>query len=161
MKSFLIVIFLIFCVHFDSTFGDLDTYSVQCSSLRTNGYVMIRDRPCKIMEMSNSKAGRHGQAKVKIVGHDMFTGKKYDDLCLPSRNIEVPIISRTEYQLIGIDNDGFSTLNDEHGNTRKDIRLPESKLGETIREKFKQNVELIVTVMSAVGEEGIVASKVP
>lgn len=44
--------------------GASDTYPVQCSSLRKNGYVMIKGRPCKIMEMSTSKTGKHGHAKV-------------------------------------------------------------------------------------------------
>ena len=44
--------------------GASKTYPVQCSSLRKNGYVMLKNRPCKIMEMSTSKTGKHGHAKV-------------------------------------------------------------------------------------------------
>lgn len=44
--------------------GASATYPVQCSSLRKNGFVMIKNRPCKVMEMSTSKTGKHGHAKV-------------------------------------------------------------------------------------------------
>lgn len=44
--------------------GASDTYPAQCSSLRKNGHVMIKDKPCKIVEMSTSKTGKHGHAKV-------------------------------------------------------------------------------------------------
>lgn len=44
--------------------GASATYPVQCSALRKNGFVMIKGRPCKIMEMSTSKTGKHGHAKV-------------------------------------------------------------------------------------------------
>jgi hypothetical protein len=42
----------------------INSYPQQCSALRKNGYVMIKSRPCKIMEMSTSKTGKHGHAKV-------------------------------------------------------------------------------------------------
>lgn len=48
--------------------GASKTYPAQCSSLRKNGFVMLKGRPCKIVEMSTSKTGKHGHAKVKTKG---------------------------------------------------------------------------------------------
>lgn len=57
--------------------GASNTYPQQCSALRKNGYVVMKNRPCKIVEMSTSKTGKHGHAKVS----SRVMGKKF-----PSHN---------------------------------------------------------------------------
>lgn len=73
---------------------------MQCSALRKNGYVVIKSRPCKIVDMSTSKTGKHGHAKVHLVALDIFTGKKLEELCPSTHNMDVPNVSRKEYQLV-------------------------------------------------------------
>ena len=62
--------------------------------------MVIKNRPCKIVEMSTSKTGKHGHAKVHLVGIDIFTGKKLEDLSPSTHNMEVPNVIRKEYQLV-------------------------------------------------------------
>lgn len=137
-----------------------NTYPMQCSALRKNGFVMIKSRPCKIVEMSTSKTGKHGHAKVHLVGIDIFNNKRYEDLCPSTHNIDVPNVSRIDFQLIDISDDGFVTLMTDKGDTRDDLRLPDGELGGKVQEEFaKEDNTVLVTVIKAVNEEAIIACK--
>lgn len=146
-----------FEVHAVEATGD-KSFPMQCSALRKNGMVLIKDRPCKIMEMSTSKTGKHGHAKVHLVGVDIFTGKKYEDLCPSTHNMYVPIVNRIEAQLLNIDDDGFMSLlvNDA---TKDDVRVPEGELGEKLRADFAADKQLLVTLLNAMGEEAAISYK--
>ncbi|KAI8889260.1 eukaryotic translation initiation factor 5A [Backusella circina FSU 941] len=149
--------------HEDHTFESADagaslTFPIQCSALRKNGHVVIKGRPCKIIDMSTSKTGKHGHAKVHLVATDIFTNKKYEDLSPSTHNMDVPNVTRQDYQLINID-DGFLSLMLQDGSTKDDVKLPEGELGEKLEEAFDNGDELIVSVVSAMGEEHALSYK--
>ncbi|KAH6572970.1 hypothetical protein BASA60_006316 [Batrachochytrium salamandrivorans] len=99
------------------------TFPIQCSALRKNGYVVIKGRPCKIVDMSTSKTGKHGHAKVHLVAVDIFTSKKLEDLSPSTHNMDVPNVVKIEYPLIDI-NDGFLSLVKDDGSLKEDVKLP-------------------------------------
>jgi len=139
--------------------GASETYPQQCSALRKNGHVMIKGRPCKIVEMSTSKTGKHGHAKVHMVALDIFTGKKLEDICPSTHNMNVPNVTRKDYQFLDVE-DGFASMMDDNGETKDDLKLPDDDIGEEIRKKHEAGETFTVTVLSACGEEKIVGTKV-
>jgi translation initiation factor 5A len=147
--------------NFDSVdAGASTTFPMQCSALRKNGHVVIKGRPCKIVDMSTSKTGKHGHAKVHLVAIDIFTGKKLEDLCPSTHNMDVPVVKRTEYQLIDISDDGFLNLIDDNGNEKNDVRMPDGDVGDKITKLFTtEEKDVNVTVQTAMGEEAAIDAK--
>merc|ERR1712183_196988 len=119
--------------------GASETFPMQCSALRKNGFVMIKGRPCKIVEMS--------------------TSKKYEDICPSTHNMDVPNVKRRDFQLLDVD-DGFLSLMDDGGNTRDDLKVPEGEIGEEITNAIAEGRDIMCTVLSACGEEAVIATKV-
>ena len=76
------------------------------------------------MEITTSKTGKHGHAKANMTGIDIFTNKKYEDCAPTSHNMDVPVVTRNEFQLIDVAGDGFLTLMLADGATREDLKLP-------------------------------------
>merc|ERR1712073_125194 len=117
------------------------------------------------MGVSTSKTGKHGHAKAHIVALDIFTSKKYEDLCPTSHNVEVPFVKRTEYQLLNADDtSGEVSLLLESGETKEDLNLPcfgktgveptddDQKVQKEILDNFKKGNQTLVAVLAACGE---------
>jgi len=147
--------------HFDTAdSGASTTFPQQCSALRKNGFVMLKGRPCKIVEMSTSKTGKHGHAKVHLVGLDIFTGKKCEDICPSTHNMDVPNVKREDYLLVGISDDGFLTLmTEQSGEIREDLKLPDGDLGTQLKTEYDNGRDILCTVLKACGEEVVIAIK--
>jgi translation initiation factor 5A len=144
------------------------TYPQQCSALRKNGYVMLKQRPCKIVEMSTSKTGKHGHAKVHLVGLDIFTGKKYEDICPSTHNMDVPNVTRVEYTVLSCDSDGFFELMDDQGETRSDLKFAPGvcamdsldAIHDMLADAEKSDSSVMATVWKAMEEEHVKELKV-
>jgi len=150
--------------HESHTFDSADagasaTFPQQCSALRKNGFVCIKNRPCKIVDMSTSKTGKHGHAKVHLVAIDIFTGKKLEELCPSTHNMDVPHVKRTEFQLLDIADDGFLSLMDDAGNTKDDVPIPDGEIGAKIRGLFDDGKDTNVIILQSMGEQAAIEAK--
>jgi translation elongation factor IF5A len=110
--------------------------------------------------VSTSKTGKHGHAKCHFVAQDLFTNKRLEDLTPSSHNCEVPHVTKDEYSLLDISDDGFITLMDDSGNDKSDLRLPnDDVLCGLIETGFAEDKQLVITVLKSMGEEMVFAVK--
>merc|ERR1711920_1184534 len=147
--------------------GASDTYPQQAGEIRKGSHLMIKGHPCKCVEVSTSKTGKHGHAKAHIVAIDIFTGKKMEDLCPTSHNLSVPIVKRTEYTLLSADAaTGEVSLLEEDGTTKDDLNLPtfvqigeptddDKKVTDEILKAQEAGKDIVVIILAACGVEKI------
>ena len=82
-----------------------------------------------------------GSKWSKIV---LCLGKKYEDICPSTHNMDVPNVKRKDYQLIGMEDD-FLSLMDDAGDTRDDLKCPEGEIGDEIRAAIGEEKEILVS----------------
>jgi translation initiation factor 5A len=114
-----------------------------------------------VSSVSTSKTGKHGSAKCNFTAIDIFNGKKYEDIFPSTATVQVPIVKRIEYSLVDISTDEFCSIMDTEGGVREDVKLPDwpEGFGREIRLAFEEGKSLIVTLVSAMGHDQIMAMK--
>ena len=69
-------------------------------NLKPNGYLIIDDEPCKIVSISTSKPGKHGEAKARIEATGLFDGQKRSIVHPVKHKVGVPMIDKRQGQVI-------------------------------------------------------------
>ena len=101
------------------------TYA-ELGELRTGSYIVIDGEPCKIVEMSKAKTGKHGSAKVHIVAIGMFTGSRKTLVAPSDQRVEVPIIEKRSAQVLAITGNTIQLMDLENYETFE-VDMPEDK----------------------------------
>eukprot|EP00331_Platyophrya_macrostoma_P012502 CAMPEP_0176431210 /NCGR_PEP_ID=MMETSP0127-20121128/14691_1 /TAXON_ID=938130 /ORGANISM="Platyophrya macrostoma, Strain WH" /LENGTH=159 /DNA_ID=CAMNT_0017813203 /DNA_START=48 /DNA_END=525 /DNA_ORIENTATION=+ len=138
-----------------------ETYPMQAGALKKGGFICINNNACKVIELSVSKTGKHGHAKVSITATGIFDGRKAEDQAPTTHNVAVPFVKTETYSLLDIDNDGQLTLMDGEGAERTGVTLPTypDGLAAQIKEAFEAGKDLQVVVTSAMGIEQVTGIK--
>jgi len=65
-------------------------------------YVLVDNEPCRIVDYTKSKPGKHGSAKARVVAIGVFDGVKRSFVKPVDAQIEVPIIEKRAGQVISL-----------------------------------------------------------
>lgn len=71
-------------------------------SLKVGRYMIVDDEPCKIMGISTSKPGKHGEAKARIEAIGIFDGQKRSVVHPVKHKVHVPIIDKRSAQIVAL-----------------------------------------------------------
>jgi translation initiation factor 5A len=71
-------------------------------TLKVNRYVIINDEPCRIVSLSTSKPGKHGEAKARIEAIGVFDGQKRSIVHPVKHKVHVPMIDKRSAQILAL-----------------------------------------------------------
>jgi len=83
---------------------------VDVGSLRKGGYITVDGEPCRIVDITKSKPGKHGSAKARIVAIGIFDGVKKSFVKPVGANVEVPMINKRSGQVFAVTSSGVQVM---------------------------------------------------
>jgi translation initiation factor 5A len=81
--------------------------------LKVGRYMLIDDAPCKIVEITMSKPGKHGEAKGRIVAIGIFDNQKRSVVYPVKHKVKVPIIEKKNAQVLSVTNKEAQLMDSE------------------------------------------------
>eukprot|EP01102_Stenamoeba_stenopodia_P006303 TRINITY_DN1727_c0_g2_i1.p1 TRINITY_DN1727_c0_g2~~TRINITY_DN1727_c0_g2_i1.p1 ORF type:complete len:163 (-),score=56.19 TRINITY_DN1727_c0_g2_i1:84-572(-) len=151
----------------------------KANDIRIGSYMVVKQHPCKVVEVNKSKTGKHGSGKIRFVCLDIFTKKKYEEFTPSQSNVEVPEVEKTEYQVESIrtptaaeahsrydheddqefeDHEKICVCKSKKGEV-KEFPMPAGafkEIGDKLMAALAEGKKPIVTAYSAMGKEAIV-----
>ena len=110
--------------------------------LKVNRYIIIDGEPCKIVSITTSKPGKHGEAKARIEAIGVFDGQKRSIVHPVKHKVQVPTIDKRTAQVISIMGDTVQLMDLETYDTFE-MPIPEEFKGKLETGKEIQYVEAL------------------
>jgi len=107
--------------------------------LKPGSFIVIDNEPCRIVEMSKAKTGKHGSAKAHVVAVGLFSGVKKTLVAPVDQQVEVPVIEKRVGQIIADTGAAFQVMDLE---TYETFEIEKSYADEKIRDKLAPGVEV-------------------
>ena len=82
-------------------------------NIRVNRYMIIDEEPCKIMSITTSKPGKHGEAKARIEAIGIFDRQKRSVVHPVKHKIHVPMIDKRSAQILALMGDNVQLMDME------------------------------------------------
>jgi len=71
-------------------------------TLKVGRYIIVDDEPCKILGISTSKPGKHGESKARIDAMGLFDKQKRSIVHPVKHKVGVPLIDKRTAQVLSI-----------------------------------------------------------
>lgn len=122
----------------------MSTTQAEVRQLKVGRYVVIDEEPCKILDITTSKPGKHGAAKARIEAIGMFDNVKRSMVSPVTEKCKIPMIDKRKVQVLNIHGETAQVMDME---TYVNYELP---LSENEKAALAPGAEVLV--MEAMGK---------
>uniref|UniRef100_A0A146KM40 Eukaryotic translation initiation factor 5A n=1 Tax=Lygus hesperus TaxID=30085 RepID=A0A146KM40_LYGHE len=120
---------------------------MQAGSCKKGSFVVLKGRPCKVVEVKTSKTGKHGHAKANITGVCVLSQQKCVEVHPTSHNITEFKLEKTEYLVCDVDqNESKINVLDDSNNMKFFIYKPDSQVVTDLIKAMEEDPEKQFTV---------------
>lgn len=92
--------------------------------LQKGSYVILDGAACKVSDISVSRPGKHGHAKVRLTAVGLVDGKKRITVMPGHDNVDVPIVEKKSAQVLSVQGNSANVMDSESYETF-DLEIPE------------------------------------
>ncbi len=85
----------------------------ELGDLRVGSYLIIDGEPCRVVEISKAKTGKHGSAKAHVVAISIVSGVKKTLVAPVDTRVEVPIIDKRIGQVLAVSDRSIQVMDME------------------------------------------------
>ncbi|MCX8179625.1 MAG: translation initiation factor IF-5A [Candidatus Aenigmarchaeota archaeon] len=109
---------------------------VEIKDLKKGSYVSIDGVPCKVDEISISKSGKHGHAKVRVDAIGLLDGVRKSIVKPADARVEVPMVVKKKAQVLAIIGNKAQLM------SLDDYSMVELDIPEELQGKLKEGEEI-------------------
>ena len=111
------------------------------TSVKEGMTVVLEGAACKIVNVSTSRPGKHGHAKVRMEGVGLIDGKKRILVMPGSESVDIPIIEKKTAQVLSVTGNSANVM-DAESFEMFDLPIPDELQGEV-----KENTQVLYWII--------------
>ena len=108
----------------------MSTRPTDANSIKRGSYIVVDEEPCVVLDLSHSKTGKHGHAKIRMEVIGLFDKKKRSPVMPSTSKVQVPIIDKRNAQVITFEGEEMSVMDKESFET---LSIPKPEEAEKLQ----------------------------
>jgi len=117
------------------------TTRTEIKKLQPGRYVVIDEEPCKVLSVTTSVPGKHGEAKARLEAVGIFDNKRRSIVKPADTAMEIPIVEKKVGQVVAISGETAQIMDMET------YEIFDSKIPDELKDKLVQGGEVIYWIL--------------